>query len=61
MIIIYIKEKCVFCKIMGNIMKIYILCKFENVVNIFFELIFFVFRCFFKNLIILFEKNLKDF
>lgn len=68
MIIMYLKEKCVFCirinsvvffSFMGNIMKIdwYILCKFENVVNIFFEIFF----DFLKIYLFCLKKKFKDF
>lgn len=57
---IYIKEKRVSCKTMGNITKIHTLCKSENVVNTPSELTFFVFRRLLKNLTTLLEKKLKD-
>lgn len=57
---IYIKEKRVSRKTMGNITKIHTLCKSENVVNTPSELTFFVFRRLFKNPTTLLEKNLKD-
>lgn len=57
---IYIKEKRVSCKTMGNITKIHTLCKSENVVNTPSELTFFVFRRLFKNTTTLLEKKLKD-
>lgn len=56
---IYIKEKRVSCKTMGNITKIHVhtLCKSENVVNTPSELTFLVFRRLFKNPTTLLEKK----
>lgn len=55
---IYIKEKRVSRKTMGNITKIHTLCKSENVVNTPSEISLFVFRRLFKNTTTSLEKKI---